>query len=141
MPNQPLTFENIENKDMQSETVTLFGASPVTAANYGTFFIASRPYEVMEVRAVWSTASSSGTLMLERLQGTTAQGSGDDVLAATIDTSGTANTVVVRQKTDLQNRELLPGNRLALEDGGTLTGLADLTVTVLLKPLGKGGYI
>lgn len=134
------TYEQIENKDMQSVTVHLKNTEPATAANYGAFFIASRPYEVMEIRAVWSTASTSGTLMVERLQGTTAEGSGDDVLASTIDMSGTAATVVARKTTDLQNRKLSVGDRLALEDGGTLTNQANLIVTVLLKPLGKGGY-
>ena len=142
MPTQVQTtrFENIENKDMQNVTVRLKGSDAATAGNYGAFFIATRPYEVMEVHAVWSTASTSGTLMVERLQGTTAEGSGDDVLTSTIDMSGTANTVVSRKTTDLQNRQLATGDRLALEDGGTLTNQANLVVTVLLKPAGKGDY-
>lgn len=138
--NQTTRFEQIENKDMQSETVRLKGSDAATAGNYGAFFVASRPYEIMEVRAVWSTASTSGTLMVERLQGTTAEGSGDDILASTIDMSGTANTVVTRKTTDLQNRLLDAGDRLALEDGGTLTNQANLVVTILYKPRSKGDY-
>lgn len=135
------TYETLQNKDMHSTAVRLKGTDAATAGNYGTFFIAPRPYEVMEIHAVWSTASTSGTLMVERLQGTTAEGSGDDVLKSTIDMSGTANTVVSRKTTqELQNRQLKAGDRLALEDGGTLTSQANLVVTILLKPLGKGDY-
>ena len=54
--------------------------------------------------------------------------------------SGTANTVVSRTTIDLKNRQLSTGDRLALEDGGTLTNQANLVVTVLLKPAGKGDY-
>ena len=142
MPSQnTLTrFEDIQNKDMQSVTVSLKNTDAATAANYGAFFIATRPYEIMEVHAVWSTASTSGTLMVERLQGTTAEGSGDNVLTSTIDMSGTADTVNTKKTTDLQNRQLSTGDRLALVDGGTLTNQVNLVVTVLLKPAGKGDY-
>lgn len=136
----PPKYEEILNKDMQSVTVHLKNTDAATAGNYGAFFIASRPYEVMEVRAVWSTASTSGTLQVERLQGTTAEGSGDSVLTGTIDLSGTANTVVTRKTTALQNRKLDVGDRLALVDGGTLTNLVNLVVTVVLKPDGRGDY-
>ena len=45
-------FEDIENKDMQTVTVRLKSSDAATAGNYGAFFIATRPYEVMEVHAV-----------------------------------------------------------------------------------------
>lgn len=140
MPNNTQTtrFEDIDNKDMQSVTVRLIDGA--TASEYGTFFIASRPYEIMEVRAVWSTASTSGTLNVERLTGTTAEGSGDNVLINTIDMSGTVDTVNEAKSTALQNRLLSTGDRLALVDGGTLTGLVNLVVTILYKPRGKGDY-
>ena len=125
---------------MQSVTERLSGTNAATAGNYGVFFVASRPYEVMEIRAVWSTASTSGTLQVERLTGTTAEGAGDSVLTSTINIAGTANTVVERKTTALQNRSLSTGDRLALVDGGTLTNQANLVVTVLLKPRGKGDY-
>jgi len=133
-------FEDIENKDMQTVTVRLKNTDAATAGNYGAFFIAPRPYEVMEVHAVWSTASTSGTLQVEVLNGTTAEGSGSNVLTSTIDMSGTANTVVSRKTSNLQNRQMVTGDRLALVDGGTLTNQVNLVVTVLIKPRGKGDY-
>ena len=77
---------------------------------------------------------------MERLTGTTAEGSGDNILAATIDLSGTADTVIMRKTTDLTNRQLSAGDRLALVDGGTLTSQVNLVVTILYKPIGKGDY-
>ena len=74
-------------------TSHLQGAAGVTAANYGQFFIADRPYEVTKVDAIWRTPSSSGTLQVERLQGVEAKGAGDDLLTGTISIAGTAETV------------------------------------------------
>ena len=134
-------YHDIANKDMQSVTVRLKNAEPVTAGNYGAFFIASRPYEVMEIRAVWSVAGGSGaTLQVERLTGATAEGSGDNIINTAIALTTTANTVNEKKNTALSNRSLSTGDRLALVDAGTLTGLSNLVVTVLLKPRGKGNY-
>lgn len=133
-------FEEIANKDMQQETVRLKNTDAATAANYGTFWIAPRPVEVMEIRAVWSTASTSGTLNVERLTGTTAEGAGDDIIVTAIDMSTAADTVNVAKTTALQNRLMLTGDRLALVDAGTLTNQNNLVVTVLYKPRGKGDY-
>ena len=141
MPNTQTTrFENIENKDMQSVTVRLKSTDAATAGNYGTFFIATRPYEVMEIHAIWATASTSGTLNVERLTGTTAEGSGDDIIGTAVAMSGTANTVNVKKTSDITNRQLATGDRLALVDAGTLTNQVNLVVTVVLKPRGKGDY-
>jgi hypothetical protein len=132
--------ENILNKDMQTVTVHLKNTEPATAGNYGAFFIASRPLEVMEIHAVWSVASSSGTLQVEKLTGTTTEGSGSTILKSAIGTAGTAKTVIMRKTTELQNTILNIGDRLALIDAGTLTNLSNLIVTVVLKPRGKGDY-
>ena len=51
----------------------------------GNFFIADRDYELAEVSVSWDVPSSSGTLQIQRLQGTEAPGSGDDLLTATVD--------------------------------------------------------
>ena len=137
----PTKYHDIANKDMQSVTVHLKNAEPATAGNYGVFFISPRPYEVMEIRAVWSSVGgASSTLNIERLTGATAEGSGDNIIVSAIDMTGTANTVNEKKNTALSNRILSTGDRLALVDAGTLTGLSNLVVTVLLKPRGKGNY-
>ena len=117
-------------------TVELQGAVPVTAANFGQFFIAPYDCVLREVRVVWRTASSSGTLQVERLQGTEAKGNGDDLLASTVDLSGAAETVATPTlTTTTANLELSAGDRLGLVNGGTLTSGADLSVTCILTPL------
>lgn len=133
-------FENIENKDMQTVTVHLKNAEPSVAGNYGAFFIATRPLEVMEIHAVWSVASTSGTLQVERLSGTTTEGSGSTILKSTINLAGTAKVVVARKTVELQNTILEIGDRLALIDAGTLTNQSNLIITIVLKPRGRGHY-
>lgn len=137
---KPERAENILSKDGEYITKSLSGSAAATAGNYGVIFIANTPLQVSYVSAIWSTASTSGTLNLERLSGTESLGGGDSIFSSTIDLSGTADTVNTRSGKELQNTTLKPGERLALVDGGTLTNLNDLCVTVYLKAVGKGEY-
>lgn len=133
--------KDVYNKDALIVTHPLVGTTPVTAANYGVIFPAQISCEVLAFAAVWGTASSSGTLQLEKLTGTMAVGSGATLLSSAISTSGVANTVT--HGTFLASgtaRSLLRGDRLALRVGGTLTGLTDLVISTLIKPSGKGHY-
>ena len=139
-PNPIVEFKNIYNKDPFAVPGNLPGTLPATAANYTHFFTAEFPCEVMEFAAVWETASSSGTLDLEKLTGTTAPGSGIALLTSTISTSGTANTVNYGTFVVGSSRQLDRDDRLALKDGGTLTSMVGLQTTTLIKPLGKGHY-
>lgn len=135
-----MRLEEIENKDGFYVTVNLFDTQPQTAANYGIFFTALRPSEILEESVVFGTASTSGTVQIEKLISTTAKGSGLATSVSTFSTAGTANTVVRKKATDLQNRQLDVGDRLAIKSTGTLTNGKDLQITVYLKPLGKGDY-
>ena len=136
-------FENIENKDLIPVHWSLNGTAAATATNYGKIFTALRAYDIIEVSEVHAVAGSDGgavTLNLERLQGTEALGAGDEILATAFSLKSTANTVLTKKTTDLQNRKLSIGDRIALKDGGVLTAVDDVQVTILLKPLGKGDY-
>lgn len=113
----------------------LQGAGPATAANYGKFFVADRRYKVIKVQATWRTASSSGTLQVERLQGTEAKDAGDDLLSSTINTAGTAETLTTGTLVTTGVTVLEVGDGLGLVNGGTLTSSADLLVSVQLQPL------
>lgn len=118
---------------VQSFTVgtTLYGAEPVTATNYERFWTAPAKCVVDSLVATWSTASSSGTLQLEKVPSGTAQGSGTNILTTTIDTSGTADTNNSGTiSSTAATAELAVGDSLALVNGGTLTSLANLQVTV-----------
>lgn len=113
---------------------TLEGAQPATAANYGVFYTAPYGVTVVGVTARWATASSSGTLMINKAPSGTAIGSGTAVLASTVNTAGTANTNTAGTlHATAANLALAAGDSLGLVNGGTLTSLAHLSVTVTLK--------
>ena len=79
----------------------------------------------------WAVASSSGTVTCEKVPSGTAQGSGTDLQTATISTSGTANTNNAGAlSATAATVELASGDSLALVNGGTLTSLVSLQVTV-----------
>jgi len=117
-------------------SAVLAGAAAAAAANYGKFFVANKKCVVKGVKAVWTTASSSGALQIQRLQGTETSGSGDDLLSSTIDMSGAAETVNSGTLTSTVAYLVLEaGDRLMLEDSGTLTSGAGLCVTVELEQM------
>lgn len=119
-------------------SVSLANTTPQTAANFSTFFVADRSYIVQSVTEVHGTAgtdASAVTLQIERLQGTEALDSGDEILSSTINLKGTASTVQYGTLKSSDVIVLLRGDRLALKDSGTLTALKDVTVTVQLKLL------
>lgn len=134
----------ILNKDGLLISFSLPGSLSQTAAYYSIFFIANKAYEIISISEVHTTAGSDAgdvTLDIERLQGTTAPASGDGICKTEFDLKGTANTVVKKQGyTDLQNKKLNPGDRLALKDTGTLTDLEGVCITIYLKSIGKGSY-
>jgi len=119
-------------------STTLTGTAPATAANYTAFFIAPYKCVVLGIDAIWSVASTTGTLNVERLQGTEAQDAGDDLLSATISTAGAADTVnagTLIAGANAAPLELADGDRLGLVDGGNLASCVNLTVTVTLAPI------
>jgi len=135
-------WEQIENKDGFYITVNLAGTQPQTASNYGAFFTAYRPCEVLQVTEVHTVISDdNATLDIEKLTGTTALDSGSSILTAVYDLTSTANTIVRKKRLDLSsNRQLKHGDRLALKDGGNLTAIEGIQITLYLKFLNRGGY-
>lgn len=140
-----IQFQDIDNKDGFFITATLNDTAAATAANYGVLFTAlKRGYEVMVVGEIHGTAGTNGspvTLQLEKLTGTTAKGSGSNILVTAFDLKGTINTLVKKEGVELTGKTLAVGDRLAWKTSGTLTSLANVHITVYLKPLGKGGYL
>lgn len=99
-----------------------------------TVFLADRYYQILGALAIWSTASSSGTITFKVDRGTGAIASGTAVLTATISTAGTANTAnegspVVATPSVMQ---VAPGDRVSLDHGGTTTSLAGMFVALVL---------
>lgn len=98
-------------------------------------FIADRDYVLTGVNAIWETASSSGTLQISKATGTQACGSGTSLLASTINTAGTANTVTAGTLTaTAANLLIASGNRVCMVVGGTLTSQAGFSLQLQLVP-------
>ena len=136
-----IRFEDILNKYGQDRTEVFRGTSPATAANFSTFWNIINGVEVTKVAVSFTAASTSGTLQIEKLEGTTAPGSGTNILTSAFSLAGAANTVVTKVTRDMNSsRVFYPGDRMAFVDGGTLTNLTDLVVTIYYKPLGRGDF-
>ena len=132
-----MPFKNPANSNpkarVQSFTVNtlLSGAAPATASQYERFWTAPAKCVVDYFVLTYSVASSSGTVQLEKVPSGTAQGSGTNILTGTVSTSSTANTNNEGTiSTTAATAELAAGDSLALVNGGTLTNLTDLQVTV-----------
>jgi hypothetical protein len=91
-------------------------------------------YQVIGVQVVFGTASTSGTVTIEKLTGTTAPGGGTALLTGTVSLAGTANTVLTGTLiTNTSTLTIASGNRLGIVFGGTLTNLVGALVVVSLK--------
>lgn len=112
---------------------TVVGADAATAANYAVFFIAPFACVLNEFRVVFQTAGTDAgavTLDLEKLTGTQALDAGVSMLASTINLKGAINTVNTATITTTgANRSIARGDRIALDDSGTLTSCANVSVT------------
>jgi len=130
---------NIDSTEMLNYespvTVNIVGTLAATSTNYPIFFTADRPCTVVSVREVHGTLGTNGsavTLQVQKLTGTTALGSGSDLLATAINLKGTINTVQSPNLVSSSAVQLLAGDRLALKTTGTLTSVADVQVTVFI---------
>src|SRR3990167_5969698 len=132
MPFQnPATYDQEAVVKGFTVSVLLSGAAPQTATQYERFWIAPAKCVVDSVDASWAVASASGTLQVEKVPSGPAQGSGTNLLSATISTAGAANTTTAGTlSSTAATLELAAGDALALVNGGTLTSLTDLSVTV-----------
>ncbi len=113
------------------------GSTVITSSGIGasstsfTAWTTPAGYALSGMTAIWGTASSAGgTLNVEKATGTVAVGSGTALLTANIATSGAANTVVVGTLVaTTASLTFASGNRYNIILGGTLTSLANCTVT------------
>lgn len=114
---------------------SLQGSSAATSGNYNAFWVADASYVVKSIKAFYSTASSSGTVNIYKTVSGTAIGSGIALLTTAISTAGTANTLLFGSlKTD-GSITLKENDVLGLVSGGTLTSLANLSITINLQLL------
>ena len=133
-----MAFKNpaLSNPKARVQSFTVSYTLPYTDAASANFYqaiywIAPAKCVVDSVEARWGTASSSGTVTVHKVPSGTAKDAGTALLASTISTAGTAATKTVGTlATTAATLELAAGDGLQLVDGGTLTSLVDLTVTV-----------
>ena len=118
--------------------------SAAAGAQVDTYlFVADAHYEVREVRANFRVLGTSATLDIKKCPSGTAIGSGASVLLTTFDLAGTAAIPLIRSRAantltaTKADRLLAPGDSLALDFGGTLTGLLGVVVQVVLEPTRK----
>jgi hypothetical protein len=104
------------------------------------FFYAGRPYKIVNVSEVHSTAGTNGgavSLQVTLDRDTDAPGAGSNLIAlnanAGFDLKGTANTVQVGTFISDGLTYMLPGDRLSVDFAGVLTSLAGVEVTVTLQ--------
>lgn len=142
----PVRFEDIENKDGFAVNFFFAGTDAAATASYDVVFPIHTPCELVGVYVWYDVASSSGTLQVQSLASGTAAGSGTNLLTTAISTSATARTVY-RRVSGLDNSFVTTASRVfnygmcvGFADGGTLTGLTDLSITLYFRPLGKGHY-
>ncbi len=97
-------------------------------------FRAPYPMQFVGVAVTYTTASTSGTLNVEKCPVGTAAGSGTDLLSSTIDLSATAGvTYTGTLITTVSSLQLAAGDRLALDFGGTVTNLVNCQINLILK--------
>lgn len=107
------------------------------------FYIAERDLEVISILEVHSTAGSDAgavNLQVTKDTSTNAPGAGTNLLTnnsnAGFNLKGTANTVQTGSLTStIASLRLTTGDRLSVDFAGTLTDLAGVVVTVVLKEL------
>lgn len=144
IPNYRAT-EDIVHKYGFHKSTSLPSTQSQTATNYGVFFTAYWPCEVLivtERHTVAGTSAGSVTLNLVKVPSGSAIASGTSVLVSAFDLKSTANVPVNKLGSAQLStaRQLKPGDSLAAVSSGTLTSLEGVHLEVYLKPLGRGDY-
>lgn len=129
-------FRFLRNKKEQIDIV-LAGTAPATAGNYGVFTWIRANAVIEEVWETHKTAGSDAgavTVDIEKLASGVALDSGTTVLSTALSLKTTANTPQQGTlKSDITARQLARGDRLALKDAGTLTDVAHVVVSVIIR--------
>lgn len=116
---------------------TIVGTAAATAANYGVFFIVPVTCLLVGVKEVHQTAGSDAgavTLNIEKLTGTQALDAGAATLATALSLKATADTVQTGTITGTSaNKTFAAGDRLAMDDAGTLTAVANVSILLTLQ--------
>lgn len=83
-------------------------------------------YELVEATCIYGTVGgAAAAAMLEKASGTTAVGSGTDLMTAGFDLTATVNTLQTGAlATSADTRKFISGERVGIDFSGTVTGFA-----------------
>ncbi len=102
----------------------------------GVIFTATRPVVLKDVAAVYSNASSSGNVMVEKLASNIAPGSGITMLTAAMNLATSTNIPVRGSMNATTSSLTLAANEsIGLVFAGTTTNLVGLCITGTLAPV------
>ena len=115
----------------------LEGTTPQNSANYSvSFFIADRPYEILEITERHEAAASDGSFDVRKVPSGVAVSAGTSVLTSNIQLTGAVDTNLKGTLSPtLSTRRLSPGDSLALSTSGLLTTVKGITISVLLRAI------
>lgn len=138
LPEHFHTTDKIDFRDIFKKKLyihhTIYGTDAATAGNYGVFWIVPFECTITEIREVHQTAGTDAgavSLQIEKLTGTQALDAGVACLSTAFNLKGTINTVNTGTLTATPaDVRLSRGDRLAMDDSGTLTAVANVTVVI-----------
>ena len=137
MDSPRVDYQNLDRAPQLIVTAVVDGEDAQAQANYDKFFIAPYVCEVTAMSEVHSEAegvTDPYSMQVQRLQGTEATGSGDNLLTTAFDLTGTAETVVSGTLVSTNVRILNKDDRLALRlEQASGTNCQDVVVTVSLR--------
>jgi len=118
-------------RDVGPVIFTLTGVVAATSSGY--FAVAPVALEVVDIRATWTTGSTSGTAKVVKGAAGTAVGSGTD-MTATVTLAGTANTPVsAAPVATVAATRVAAGEQLGIVYAGTMTNLVGGVITVRFR--------
>lgn len=132
----PAAVNSTTFKSTDAVECATYAPSGTPAATDAVFFIATRPYNIVTISAVFSvTAGGASKLQVTKDTGTNAPGAGTDILTNNTNTgfdlAATANTVQVGT---FAATSLAAGDRLAVDYANAIQSTAGVVVTACLAP-------
>lgn len=133
-----IKYRHIQNK-RDFLRLVIPGTLAATAGNYGVFEIVAVPFVMIAISEIHQVAGTDGSAVgynIEKLTGTTAPGSGTEILSSDLDLKGTANTeqrgtLIVNRSARTFNR----GDRLSHKLSGTPTSVGSVCVIIEIEYL------
>jgi len=127
---------NISPSHRDTYVIQDYQASTIADKVIGICPVKSELVVVKEVHGTAGNDSEAVTLSIERLQSTETSGNGDQVVAATINLKGTADTVQSGTIVKTSNIHIFEaGDRVGINVTGTTTTLATMNVVCQFRPV------